>query len=220
MERTLRVTGTGKISLKPDLTIIRLDFKKVKPTYEETLEASAKDLTTVRNALKSVGVDKNNVKTTDFDVGINYEYYYDEKKNSQKRMNGFYYKQSLRVTFDADNKLLGKVLYQLAQLDIYSEFDIYYGVKDTEKAKNELLAKAIEDSKNKAEIISRSAGVVLGDIIDINYSWLDVEFRTRSYDFDRPMMCKSISSRGGYDIDIEPEDIEKSDNITVVYQIK
>ena len=172
MERTLRVTGTGKISLKPDLTIIRLDFKKVKPTYEETLEASAKDLTIVRNALKSVGVDKNNVKTTDFDVGINYEYYYDEKKNSQKRMNGFYYKQSLRVTFDADNKLLGKVLYQLAQLDIYSEFDIYYGIKDTEKAKNELLAKAIEDSKTKAEIISKSAGVVLGDIIDINYSWV------------------------------------------------
>ena len=220
MERTIRVTGTGRVSLKPDLTIIRLSFKRVLPTYEEALEGSLYDVNEVRYALMEAGLSKDSVKTTDFEVGINYKYYYDEKGNRQSKPDGYFYRQSLKVTFGVDNKLLGKVLYQLAKLDVNSEFDIYYGVKDTEQAKNELLAKAIEDSKKKAEIISKSAGVTLGDILDINYSWLDDEFRTSSYDFDRPMLCKSVNERGGFDVDIDPDDIEKSDNITVVYQIK
>ena len=220
MERTIRVTGTGRVSIKPDITIIHLSFKRITNAYEEALEASVYDINEVRHALLEVGLDKDAVKTTDFEVGVNYDYYYDEKGNRQSKFNGYYYRQSLNIKFGVDNKLLGKVLYQLAKLDVNSEFDIYYGIKDTEKAKNELLARAVEDSRIKAEIITKSAGVELGDIIDINYSWVDVEFRTRSYDFARPMICKSASTKGGYDIDIDPDDIEKSDNITVVYQIR
>ena len=43
MERTIRVTGTGKVSVKPDLTIISLDFSNVLPTYEEALKATMED---------------------------------------------------------------------------------------------------------------------------------------------------------------------------------
>ena len=220
MERTIRVTGTGEISIKPDLTIINLEFRRVFPSYEETLKAAAQDITIVKKALKGIGLGPDSVKTTDFNVGINYEYYYDENNRSQKRFNGYFCEQSLKIKFDVDNNLLGKVLYQLAIIDINSEFNIVYGVKDMEKAKNELLAKAIKDSKEKAKIITESAGVELGDIVDINYSWLDIEFRTREYTLARPMMSRSLDTKGRFDIDIDPDDIKKSDNITVVYQIR
>ena len=220
MERTIRVTGTGNVSIKPDITIIELQFRRVMPTYEETLKASTEDVMSARKALVIAGVDEKALKTTDFNVGANYEYYYDEKNNSRKRFNGYFYEQSLKVTFDVNNELLGKVLYQLSQLDVHSEFNIRYGIKDTEKVKNELLASAIKDSKTTAEIITKSAGLVLGDIIDINYSWLNIEFSSRPYALERPTMCCSSIDKGRFDIDIDPDDIEKSDNITVVYQIK
>ena len=51
MERTIKVTGTGKIAVKPDLTIINLDFSDVLPTYEAALKASANDVGVIKDAL-------------------------------------------------------------------------------------------------------------------------------------------------------------------------
>ena len=37
----------------------------------------------------------------------------------------------------------------------------------------------MEDSKNKAEVLSKAAGVTLGDIQIIDYSWGEIDFVTR-----------------------------------------
>ena len=222
MEKTIRVTGTGKITIKPDLTIINLDFSNVLPTYEEALKASANDVGIVKDALEKAGIDRESLKTTSFNVDTHYESYRDEKGNYKSRFDGYEYRQSLRFKFDIDNKLLGKVLYQLSTLSVNPKFRINYGIKDAEAAKNELLGNAIADAKKKAEIISKAAGVTLDEIVDINYSWIDVEFNSRPYGVyaDEMMMCKCEAPSGAYDVDIEPEDIEKSDNVTLVFKIK
>ena len=44
MEKTIRVTGIGKVSIKPNITIINLDFSNVLPTYEDALKASTIDV--------------------------------------------------------------------------------------------------------------------------------------------------------------------------------
>ena len=222
MERTIKVTGTGKIAVKPDLTIINLDFSDVLPTYEAALKASANDVGVIKDALAKAGIDRESLKTTSFNVDAHYESYRDEKGNYKSRFDGYEYHQSLRFKFDVDNKLLGRVLYQLSTLSVNPKFRINYGIKDAEAAKNELLGNAIADAKKKAEIISKAAGVTLDEIVDINYSWIDVEFNSRPYGVyaDEMMMCKCEAPSGAYDVDIEPEDIEKSDNVTLVFKIK
>lgn len=220
MEKTIRVTGTGKVSIKPNITIINLDFSNVLPTYEDALKASTLDVSAVKDAIAKAGIDRDTLKTTNFSVDAHYESYKDEKGNYKSKFDGYEYHQSLRFKFDIDNKMLGRVLYQLSTIDVEPRFRIGYGVKNAEDAKNELLGNAIADAKKKAEIISKAAGVELGEILDINYSWLDIEFNSRSYDLQpKIMMCKS-APEAGFDIDIEPDDIEKSDNVTLVFKIK
>ncbi len=221
MERTIRVTGTGKVSIKPDITIINMTFSDVLPTYEEALKASTNDVKIVKDALEKAGLKRESLKTTQFNINAHYESFRDEKNNYKSVFDGYEYTQTLRFKFPVDNKLLGKVLYQLSQISVNPKFNIYYGVEDPEAAKNELLGNAILDAKKKAEIISKSANIKLGDIKDINYSWIDVEFRTRSYDmYDNceMMMCKCAAD--GFDVDIEPEDIDKTDNITITFSIE
>lgn len=220
MEKTIRVTGTGKVSIKPNITIINLDFSNVLPTYEDALKASTLDVSAVKDAIAKAGIDLGTLKTTNFSVDAHYESYRDEKGNYKSKFDGYEYHQSLRFKFDIDNKMLGRVLYQLSTIGVEPRFRIGYGVKNAEDAKNELLGNAITDAKKKAEIISKAAGVELGEIIDINYSWIDIEFNSRFYDLQpEVMMCKSVPD-AGYDIDIEPDDIEKSDNVTLVFKIK
>ena len=222
-ERTIRVTGTGRVSIKPDITIINLNFDNILPTYELALKSSAEDVKIVKDAIEEAGINKDSLKTTYFNIDTNYRYVKDKKGNNKSILDGYRYSQSLRFQFDIDNKLLGSILYQLSKLSINVHFNLEYGVKNIEASKNLLLNNAIEDAMKKASIIAKAANVELGDILDINYSWVDLEFRTRRYDFEDRVLekcCAAPDRSTSYDIDIEPEDIDRSDNVTLVYSIK
>ena len=222
-ERTIRVTGTGRVSIKPDIAIINLHFDNILPTYELALKSSADDIAVVKNAIEKAGIERESLKTTSFDIDTHYHSVKDERGNYKSVFDGYKYSQSLRFQFDVDNKLLGSILFQLSKLNINVEFNLRYGVKDNEAAKNMLLSNAIQDAMKKASIIAKAANVELNEIIDINYSWVDFEFHTRPYDIEDGEVCKCCAAPetgSRYDIDIEPEDIDRSDNVTIVYSLK
>lgn len=84
------------------------------------------------------------------------------------------------------------------------------------KIKNSLLEKAVEDSKNKAEILSKAAGVSLGKIKNINYSWGELEIYSRPIQDFELMKSDTVES---YDMDIEADDIDLEDSVTIEWEI-
>ena len=124
------------------------------------------------------------------------------------------------VRFENDNTVLGKVLFELAKCPVQTEFSIHHTVKDTETVKNTLLGKAVTDSKEEAVVLTQAAGVQLGDIVTIDYSWGELEICSRPMNklaLAEPMMA--LDAAGSYDIDIEAEDIPVEDTVTVVWEI-
>lgn len=220
MERTIKVSGTGNVKLKPDKTIISMSFSNVLPSYDQTLKASARDIKIVKEAFEKAGIEKASLKTKYFNVDTHYESYRDENNNYKSRFDGFEYSQSLIYEFGIDNVLLGKILYQLSLLPVHPEFRIAYGIKDANKAKNELLSNAVKDAKEKAKIIAHAANLTLDEIITIDYSWVNVEFISRDYDICGPAGGCEKGRPASIDIDIEPDDIEKSDDVSVVFKVK
>ena len=101
------------------------------------------------------------------------------------------------------------------------EFSIEYTVADVEKCKNELLHKAIEDSIQKAQVLTTAANVKLGEIQAIDYSWGEIDFVTKPLNEMRLMECTEceMSAPGAYDIDIEADDINVTDTATVIWEI-
>ena len=101
------------------------------------------------------------------------------------------------------------------------EFSIEYTVADVEKCKNELLHKAIEDSIQKAQVLTIAANVKLGEIQAIDYSWGEMDFVTKPLNEMRLMECTEceMSAPGAYDIDIEADDINVTDTATVIWEI-
>ena len=102
------------------------------------------------------------------------------------------------------------------------EFRLSYTVKDPEAAKNELLGNAVMDARVKAGVLTKAAGVALKDIQSIDYSWRNITFEVQP--MNRMLMAEeccdsAITESGSYDMDIEPEDIEVSDTVTVVWEI-
>ena len=172
---------------------------------------------TIKETVERAGLSGKELKTVKFDVDSKYESYRDKNGNYKSRLVGFQYTQKFYIQFPNDNSQLGKILYELSHCDINVEFSIKHTVKDITVVKNELLAKAVEDSKLRAEILAKSSGVTLGDIINIDYSWGEIEIYSEP--IQNYYLAESTISEP-YNIDIEADDIDVQDTVTIVWEIR
>ncbi|MBR0209454.1 MAG: SIMPL domain-containing protein, partial [Firmicutes bacterium] len=114
---------------------------------------------------------------------------------------------------------LGKVLYALAKSGLTPEFSIGFFASDPEAVRSALLADAVEDAKAKAAALTAAAGVTLGDIQSIDYAKADLNLAVNT--MRMPMMAKGAmeAEECSYDMNVQPDDIELSDTVTVIWEI-
>ena len=215
MERTIRVKGKGSILVKPDAIKIAITAESSYWNYDETIEQSARCTRILRDAMQNAGLDPKKLKTSYFLINSKYDRYRDENGDYKEKFAGYEYEHRTYIEFDNDNKILGKVLYELAHCDVEVNFDIKYTVKDKEKVKNDLLEKAVEDATTKAKVLAKASGVKLKEILNIDYSWGEIEIY--SSPMDDLMVCEAAST---YDIDIEADDIDVQDTVTITWTIE
>lgn len=215
MNRTITVRGTGKVSTKPDLTEIILDLRANHYDYEKTIDIGTQQVNSLKVALCELGFQKSDIKTTNFDVHPIFENERDANGNYKRRFNGYECSHDLKVEFDFDMSLLSRVLTALAKCDANPEFEVRFTVKDKEQIKSQLLENAVENALNNATILAAASHVTLGDIISINYNWGEVHLYSETK-YCLAEECMAAPSC----IDIEPDDIDVNDGVTIVWEIK
>jgi len=215
--KTITVTGTGTLSVVPDTVRIVMTIKEKQKEYDDTIEKSAKMTGQLKDSLRTLGFEKKDIKTLSFNINTEYESYHNEENIWKQRLVGYTFIHRMKLEFSSDSQLTGKVLYILGHSELTPEFSIEYTVSDPEKSKNELLKKAVSDSKKKAGVIAKAAGVSLGDILSINYSWTDIELVSRPVN-SMLLSCSAMKrTEEEVAIDIEPDEIRVTDSVTVVW---
>ena len=218
MSRTIRVTGKGAIKIRPDMIRLVINLTGTAKEYSDAIRRSAEDTEMLKDTVEKLGFKRTDLKTLSFDVDTKYESYRDKNNDYRQRFTGYEYTHVFKLEFPLDNVLLGKVLYALAHAPVHPEFRINYTVKDPESAKNELLGKAVTDAIAKATVLSLAANVKLQSILSIDYSWGEIDLDVRMQPkllMDAAPKCTSES----YNIDVEPDDIEATDTVTVTWEI-
>ena len=215
----IRVTGKGILSLKPDTIVVSFKSSAVYTDYAETIAMASKATKDLKAVIAKAGIDSELLKTRNLDVKPKYDTWYDDKDHMHKKFIGYEYTHSSHIKIDNDNKVLGRLLYEVSTSPLDVEFDISYTVKDIEKAKNDLLREAIKDAKMKAKVLSEAAGVKLKGIVDINYSWGEIEIYSHPISFEA-CECKSAQISNSFDIDIDADDIDVNDSVTVVWEVE
>ena len=72
MERTIRVTGKGKISVKPDTIRLRLNMEGIYQEYDETLRKSSEVVELLKDLVEKQGYERKALKTLYFNVDTEY----------------------------------------------------------------------------------------------------------------------------------------------------
>lgn len=220
MDRIIKVTGKGKILVKPNTIRLNIKAESVYKEYEQTVQKSTEATYILRETIEKAGLKAEDLKTVHFDIDSEYESYRDKNDDYRSRFVGYKYTHSMYIQFSNDNKQLGRVLYELAHCNVKIEFSICYTVKDADAVKNELIGKAVEDSKVKANVLAKAAGVSLGEIKSIDFSWGEIKIFSKPLDFGSCDMLLEEAEPKTYDIDIEADDIDVQDTVTIIWEIK
>lgn len=147
-------------------------------------------------ALKNAGV--KDVRTQ----GINVSAVRDGKKISAYRA-----VKSYTAGFGFDKAMFGKVLDALSGTDC--EWRVSFSLKDRESASKALVARAVKEARERAEVIAEAAGVSLGGLCGVEYNSSD-------YDGGRPVVMRA--SLDGYE-NADPVDVTLSETVTCRFEI-
>ena len=71
--------------------------------------------------------------------------------------------------------------------------------------------------------MAKASGCELGEVLSITYNWDEIDFEDRHYSTGlecRDVKAKPCCSAPSYDIDIEPDDISRSDEVRIIVSLK
>ena len=200
--RTITVKGTGNVSTRPDYIILSLNIEVLSETYDRAMSEAAERIERLQGAAVRVGYRKEDLKTTSFDVQTRYENVKDRQGNYKREFAGYACSYRLKLAFDFDSK-------QLA-----------FTVKNPARVCEELLINATENARAKAEILCKASGSTLGQLLNIDYNWGELNvFSRTSYDVEdciQPLMAMSKCAAP----EIEPVDIDVTDTVAFTWEIQ
>jgi hypothetical protein len=217
-KREIVVKGTGKASVTPDLVSIQMNLEVRAADYATTIRRGTDLLDKLREAVKTAGHDGKELKTSSFYINTYYERS-NENNTWVQRFAGYICKYALKLEFDLDMQKLGATLSAIAGSEANPDFNIIFTVKDADAVSRQLLESAVESARSNAEILAAAAGLKLGEIVRIDYSWSEIQMRSNTeMRMEQPVMYRADA--GTLAVDIEPEDINLKDSATVVWAIE
>ena len=219
MSRSITVKGIGKLSLKPDQTVISLTLRSFNKVYDKAMDDAADHLDRLRAVLVGVGFAKDDLKTADFNVGTEYESRQDRNGSYKRVFVGYVVTHGLKLEFDFDTQLLSKTLGAIAACVAEPELSVRFTVKDKDAVSIALLESVCVNAKAKAEILARASGVKLGSLVSIDYSWGELHLYSPTH-YEIEERCIPMPCAADHDIEIEPDDIDVIDSVTFVWEIE
>lgn len=163
-ERSMTVSGTGRVTVVPDIASINIGVRSEAEEVTEALDSNTAQANAISQALQELGVAEDDIQTSNFNVYPSDRY---DPMTGQVEGRYFVVENTVNVTV-RDLSSLGEVLTAVVEAGANNIYGINFDVEDRDAAIAEARQLAIEDAKTKAEAIAEESGVELGEILNIN----------------------------------------------------
>ena len=212
----IRVVGESVVTVAPDTVRLNIDISEIKPTYDEVYLASSKTLDFIQDKLRSEGVKKEQIKTTNFNIDSYYENVRKEDGSYERKFMGYRYSHNLYIELSINDKKIGEVLDVFNGLKIDNiGISLAYKLKDDSEIKNKAMVEAYNDAYQKAKLIAKTGDFSLGKVVEIDYNSKGNNIDVIDFS-DRNLNLMKASSNFNF----QPEDLKYKDTVTVIWKIK
>ena len=156
----IAVSGTGKVTVVPDIGVLSLGVQVTRPTVADARAAASKAMDAVRASLRQNGVEEKDIATQSFNIQPQYDF---RPSGGTPTITGYNVSNQVTVKVrQIDN--LSKALDGAVAAggnDVRVN-NVQFTVDAPEKYQNEARDKAVADARSRAEQLAKSVGVKLG----------------------------------------------------------
>lgn len=163
-EHTISVSGTGTVTLKPDVADLHLGVFLTRPTVKVARADAATAMTNVIAALKALGIDDKDIQTSNVSLQPTYDY---SNGNNPPRITGFQMSNSVTVTV-RDLDKLGDAIDNSLAAGATSLDGVSFRVSDQAAAEAQARQAAMVEAKAKADTLAAAAGISIGGVASIS----------------------------------------------------
>ncbi|MFH2102764.1 MAG: SIMPL domain-containing protein [Chloroflexota bacterium] len=203
-QRTLTVTGSGMVTLTPDIAYIHIGVRSEDPRASTAVSANNALASRVMDAIKRFGVEDRDITTTNFSI-------YPQQQYENGRVIGISYvvDNTVYVTV-RDLDQLGDLLDAVVQAGANSINGISFDVADRSDAVSQARRAAVIDARSQADELAEAAGVSIGDVQVISY-YDSVPY---AVEYDRMAMEAPSAS-----VPVSAGSLQITTTVTIVYEI-
>lgn len=163
------VSGIGTKEVEADVAVISIGVESREETVASARGAAAESMTSVLDALSTLGVADDDIVTTSLNIHpiqVWIEVKDDNGSHSEPRITGYVVNNQVRVTV-RDIEMADEAIDKAAEVggDLIRINNVSFTVGDPAAHADEIRQRAVEDAKAKAELYAEAFGVELGPVV-------------------------------------------------------
>jgi uncharacterized protein YggE len=210
-DRTIEVKGTGTYKTMPDLGVLNAEASVVSEKFADAVKGLTAKTEKLTAQLQMVGFKKEEIKTADFSVAKNIVW-----ENNSNVEKGYIARQHISVEFPNTKEKIGALITSFMSSENDIRFSFVFTLSDTRQTmvKDELLKRAVNDARARADVIAAAAQQKMGNVKHISYGasmqrpvYQAAMYKTLSADNERAQ---------GFDV----KEMFFTDEVTIVWELK
>ncbi|MDO8598834.1 MAG: SIMPL domain-containing protein [bacterium] len=206
----ITVVGSGKVRGIPDIALVTAGFTVQGDDVQTTQRDANQQMTKLVSALKDAGVDKEDIRTTQFSITPRRTY----KPGEPSQISGYEARQSVEVrirNLDAINKVLGVA----GAAGATNIGQLRFTIDNPESLRAEARQSAIGEARQKAMVIAEQLGVRLGRTVGFQESGSGMPPV-----YARSIALEGIGGGGGEEPMIETGSTEITSSVNITYELE
>ncbi len=173
-QRLISVTGQAEIYVKPDVANASFGVETNASTAQEAQKLNSLAMNKVIADLQGKGIAKEDIQTSNFSLYPVYETQSQADRLYGKQvLTGYRCNNTVNVRI-RDISSVGNIIDVAINAGATNVNNISFGVLDSSKFEDEILAKAVKNARHKAEIMARAAGVNITGVFRISDGYVSV----------------------------------------------
>ena len=203
-QRYITVSGSGTVSVSPDLVSIKFIVRNSGWNVSQTAERNAINTNNAIAAIKAAGVADDDIFTSDYKI---------TQDNSQVYPGQYTVRNTISVIVrnpDLTGKVIDSAVKQNTGANGVTDFE--YMVSDRSTALRQARTMAIKDAQDAANLLAGASGCKVGNVLEISENY------TSTSRNDGVVLAKAVKSNA--DITIEPGKLDITSNVTIKYTIE
>lgn len=202
------VSGEGEATAIPDTALVILGITTTQNSIAVAQNQTNSIINKIITDLKNLGIEEENIKTTNYSINPNYDY-----SGGKQKINGYTVSINIQVKISPIEKLNQAIDTATKDgVNIVGGIQFMVNDKDRQKLEQKARKEAIANAKKKAKELANESGILLGRIINVSETGTSLP-RPLNY-LDSSQALKAEATQ------IEPGESTITSAVTLSYEIR